>query len=116
MPDRAGRMATHQDSGTAVRGPRVAIAGRGLLATAISETLSAGPYPGQVRAYDVADGPSDLGDLVGDEWSPDGQLLVTASDGWDCRGYDRIQELCAAHQVSWLPVRTELGRTVIGPC
>src|SRR5258708_14961911 len=59
---------------------------------------------------------SDLADLVGDaEGSWDGQLLVTASDGWDCRAYERIQALCVAHRTSWLPVLTELGQTVIGP-
>jgi ribosomal protein S12 methylthiotransferase accessory factor len=42
-------------------------------------------------------------------------MLITVSDGWDCRGFDRFQELCAAHLVSWLPIRTELGRAVIGP-
>jgi ribosomal protein S12 methylthiotransferase accessory factor len=59
---------------------------------------------------------SDLRHLVGDaDGSRDGRLLVTASDGWDCRAYERIQALCAAHRTSWLPVRTELGQTVIGP-
>ena len=89
-----------------------------MLATAISESLSAGPRIGHVRAYDLA-GVCDFLDraeLAGDAEPPqDGRVLVTASDGWDCRGYERIQALCAAHRASWLPVGTELGRTVLGP-
>jgi len=119
VSDRAWPGAGHRDSAQVLRGLRVTIAGHGLLATVISETLSAGPCLGQVRAHDVAEmsSLSDLADLAGNAGrSPDSQLLVTVSDGWDCRAYERIQALCAVHRTSWLPVRTELGRTVIGPC
>jgi ribosomal protein S12 methylthiotransferase accessory factor len=96
---------------------RVAIAGAGLLATAISGCLSADPgLDVTVRACDLppfAD-LEDLADLVGNA-VPDGGALITASDAWDCRGLEDIQALCAAHRVTWLPVRTELGRAVIGP-
>ena len=97
---------------------RVAVAGHGLLATAISETLSADPRIDNVRACDLADicSGADLADLLGAADRPeDGRVLVTASDGWDCRDYKRIQALCAAHGTSWLPVRTELGRAILGP-
>jgi ribosomal protein S12 methylthiotransferase accessory factor len=104
VPERAGPAASHRDSAQALRGQRVAIVGHGLLATAISDALAG--------MSDV----EDLADLVGDPEGPrDGQLLVTANDGWDCRAYERIQALCVAHRWSWLPVHTELGRTVIGP-
>ncbi len=96
---------------------RVAIAGAGLLATAISEWLSADPgLDVTVRACDlpVLADLEDLADLAGDA-SPGGGVLITASDAWDCRGFEDIQTLCAAHRVTWLPVRTELGRAVIGP-
>ena len=92
--------------------------GHGLLATAISESLSTNPCFDHVRADDLAGltSLSDLGNPVGDVDPPqEGQVLVTASDGWDCRDYERIQALCTAHGTSWLPVRTELGRTVLGP-
>jgi ribosomal protein S12 methylthiotransferase accessory factor len=110
-------MASHRDSAQVRRGPRVTIAGHGLLATTISEALDAATCPAYVRACDLPAGPADLDDLVGGAGvSPDGQrLLLTASDGWDCRAYERVQALCVAHRMSWLPVHTELGQTVIGP-
>jgi ribosomal protein S12 methylthiotransferase accessory factor len=119
VPDRAGPTANHRDSAPVRRDLQVTIAGHGLFATTISEALDAASCPAHVRACDMPpDHPSDLGDLVSDAGvSPDGQrLLVTASDGWDCRAYERVQALCVAHRTSWLPVRTELGQTVIGPC
>src|SRR5262245_9785723 len=98
---------------------QVAIVGHGLLAGAIGEALEAAASPvDRVRAYDLADlsALSDFADLVDEaEGSPDGRLVVTASDGWDGRGYERIPGLCVSYRTSWLPVRTELGRTVIGP-
>lgn len=97
---------------------RVVIAGQGLLAAAISERLGAEPSldvgirAGTVSSLDL----KELTDLTGPAGSaPGGQVLITASDGWDCRGFEFIQEFCAAHGLSWLPVRTELGRTVLGP-
>jgi ribosomal protein S12 methylthiotransferase accessory factor len=118
MADRAERTANRDQGAQSLQGRRVAIAGYGLLATAISESLSADPCIDHVRAYDLA-GVSDFLDragLTGDADPPqDGRVLVTASDGWDCRDYERIQALCAAHGTSWLPVRTELGRAVLGP-
>jgi ribosomal protein S12 methylthiotransferase accessory factor len=119
VPDHARPAAHHSDSAQVLRGPRVAIAGHGLLASAIGEALNADPRAGYVRTLDRAGASdlSDLSELIGDAEAPgDGQLLVTASDGWDCRAYERIQARCAAHRASWLPVRTELGQTVIGPC
>jgi ribosomal protein S12 methylthiotransferase accessory factor len=38
-------------------------------------------------------------------------VLVVASDGWDTHNYPEIR----ARRMPWLPVRTELGRVVIGP-
>jgi ribosomal protein S12 methylthiotransferase accessory factor len=88
-----------------------------LLATAISEWLSADPgLDVTVRACDLpalAD-LEDLADLASNA-APDGGVLITASDAWDCRGFEDIQTLCTAHRVTWLPVHTELGRAVIGP-
>lgn len=118
MPDRAGSAASQPDGAQVRRGLRVTIAGRALLATAVREALDAAPCPVHVRGADLPPDPADLTDLAGDAaGSRDGRrLLVTASDGWDCRAYDRVQALCVAHRVSWLPVRTELGQVIIGPC
>jgi len=116
VADRAGPTA-NRGEGAQSRQP-VAIAGKGFLATAISESLSADPCVDHVRVYDLT-GVSDFLDraeLAGDGDLPqNGRVLVTASDGWDCRDYERMRALCAAHRTSWLPVRTELGRTVLGP-
>lgn len=117
MPDRAGQAAGHPDNAQVLRGPRVAIAGTGLLAAAIHEALGTVQSAGHVRAYDLAADPSALDGLAGDRGEPpDCELLITASDGWDCRAYERTQALSMGHGMSWLPVRTELGRAVIGPC
>lgn len=93
------------------------VAGAGLLAAAISEWLSADPgLDVSVRACDMAAlaDPEELSDLIGDA-APGGGVLITASDAWDCQGFEDIQRMCASHQVTWLPVRTELGRAVMGP-
>ena len=87
--------------------PDIAIVGQGLLASAIGEALSASGY--------AVTHPSELMTGAEGATADDGQLLVTATDGWDCRDYERVQAHCTAHRRSWLPVRTELGRTVIGP-
>ena len=117
MADQGGPTANRPEGARPRPGQRVAIAGHGLLATAISESLSAGPCIDHVRAYDLTgiSGFLDRAGLAGDADPPDSRVLVTASDGWDCRDYERIQALCAAGWTSWLPVRTELGRTVLGP-
>ncbi len=118
MPDRAGPEARRGDSAPVPGGPRVTIAGHGLLAAAISEALTTALGPGQVRVCDLADLPgfADPADLAGSvAGQRDGQVLVAASDGWDCRDYERIQALCVIRKTPWLPVRTELGRAVIGP-
>lgn len=88
---------------------RVIIAGHGLLADSIIESLAAiGGLDVTVRACGRA--------LPGDLGEPgDLGALITASDGWDRRDADRIQAHCAARRRPWLPVRTELGRVVIGP-
>jgi ribosomal protein S12 methylthiotransferase accessory factor len=116
MADPAGPTANRREDAQSPHGPRVVIAGNGLLATAISESLSAGLCIDHVRCYELT-GVShflDLAGVAGDADPPqDGRVLVTASDGWDCR--ECIQTLCAAHGTSWLPVRTELGRAVLGP-
>jgi ribosomal protein S12 methylthiotransferase accessory factor len=126
VADRAGPAANHRDSADSVRRRRVAVVGHGLLATAVSESLAA--YPcfdqarahdfDQARAHDLAD-ISDLSELsdLADAVGPPAEypVLITASDGWDCGAHVRLQALCAAHGTSWLPLRTELGRTVIGP-
>lgn len=38
-------------------------------------------------------------------------VVIVASDGWDTDGYPAVR----ASGASWLPVRTELGRVVLGP-
>ncbi|MEU4834403.1 TOMM precursor leader peptide-binding protein [Streptosporangium sp. NPDC023615] len=45
----------------------------------------------------------------------DGPVVVVAADGWDTRPYRRVQRVCAAGRLTWLPVRAELGRVVVGP-
>src|SRR5262245_3738110 len=92
--------------------PRVAIVGQGLLARAISDAVASGSGP--IRTYAGVD--TDLDDVVRDlAGSPDPMLLITTSDGWDDGAYPRVQEFCVARRSSWLPVRVELGRVVIGP-
>jgi ribosomal protein S12 methylthiotransferase accessory factor len=44
------------------------------------------------------------------------RMLVTVSDAWDTWAYDRVLAWCAARHSAWLPVHTELGRAVLGPC
>ena len=119
MADSAGPAASLGDSAQGRRGWRVAVVGHGLLASAIREVLGTSPCGGDVYAHTVPD----ISDLTiarvldgQSARSQEGQLLVTASDGWDCRAYEAIQAHCAEYRRSWLPVRTELGRTVIGPC
>jgi ribosomal protein S12 methylthiotransferase accessory factor len=118
--------ASHGDAAVAQRGQRVAIVGRGLLASAISQAIrsegfdagAGSAYCDCVRAVDVTDVPdlAGLEDLIDDETgSSDYHLLLTVSDGWDGRDYERLQALCIARRISWLPVLTELGRVVIGP-
>lgn len=118
MADQAGLADDRRGGARSARRRRVAVAGHGLLATAISEWLDADSRIELVRAGDVPSVPAlrDLANPAGDADSArDCQVLITASDGWDCRSFERIQALCAAHRVSWLPVRTELGRAVLGP-
>jgi len=40
-----------------------------------------------------------------------GQITVAVTDAWDMRTYPKLRE----RGLPWLPVRTELGRVVIGP-
>ncbi len=113
MPDRAVPEPSH-DSAWIPGTRRLAIVGRGLLATAISEALSDSGSTDEVRHYQ-AELPNPV-DLVGyAEATLERQLMITATDGWDCRDYERVQALCVAHRAPWLPVRVELGRAVIGP-
>ena len=119
MPDSARHVANPGDSAPQVlRGWRVAVVGHGLLASAISETLDADWAVEGVRGCavtNISDLP-DLADVTCAGAGPDdARLLVTAADGWDSRDYERVQAHCAAYRRSWLPVRTELGRIVIGP-
>jgi ribosomal protein S12 methylthiotransferase accessory factor len=118
VTDQAAPGGGRRDGARSLHRQRVALAGHGLLATAISEWLSADPRIQQVRAGNVS-GTWDLPDLAGlaadADSSPDSQILITSSDAWDCRGLEHIQALCAAHRITWVPVRTELGRVVIGP-
>src|SRR5262245_46552805 len=102
MTDLAQPQAAHGAGAQVLGTRRVTIIGRGLLATALAEALNAP----RADTFDETD-------LFGD--ASDSQLLVTASDGWDCRAYEPIQQLCVVHHASWLPVRTELGHAVIGP-
>jgi len=89
-----------EDTGHVPGGTPVTLVGHGLLAAAIGEAVGADRV-----------GIDDVGTLP----EPGSRLLITASDGWDCRAYEHIQALCSRYRMSWLPVRTELGRTVIGP-
>jgi ribosomal protein S12 methylthiotransferase accessory factor len=77
----------------------IALLGDGLLADAISGAAG-------VHRIDPAD-PSRI--------PLDGSIVVTASDAWDLRAYPAIRKACADRGMPWLPVRTELGRVVIGP-
>lgn len=113
MPDSAGPEVSRGDSAEVLRHPLVTIAGDGLLAAAIAEALA--HLPGLVGVPSLAD-PPDLAGLPGEPGGPQHDyLLITATDGWDCRAYERVQALCADRRTSWLPVRAELGQAVIGP-
>jgi ribosomal protein S12 methylthiotransferase accessory factor len=94
------------DGGLTSRRGQVVVAGHGLLATAIAGSLAVRPRQDLPDSADLAFS-ADLPEA--------GQLLVTASDGWDCRAYEQVRALCAGQGAFWLPVRTEVGRTVIGP-
>jgi ribosomal protein S12 methylthiotransferase accessory factor len=80
------------DSGTV-------LVGEGLLAEAIAEC-------GEVYRAAAAL----LGDL-----QLDCSAMVVASDGWDARAYTAVRAVCRSRSIPWLPVRTELGRAVVGP-
>src|SRR5260370_18229692 len=103
QPEQGG---DRRDGARSAERHRVVIAGHGLLATVISEWLSADPrLDVTVRARDVPGfgDLGDLGDLTGEaDLSGNGQVLITASDGWDSRGLERIQALCAARRMTWL--------------
>ncbi|WP_026413552.1 TOMM precursor leader peptide-binding protein [Actinomadura oligospora] len=42
-------------------------------------------------------------------------VIVTATDAWDTDLRPEARAASTAHRTAWLPVRTELGRVVIGP-
>ncbi|QVQ51267.1 TOMM precursor leader peptide-binding protein [Spiractinospora alimapuensis] len=46
---------------------------------------------------------------------PTGSVVVVASDGWDDEPYPRVRAAAVAADVTWVPVRAELGRVVVGP-
>ncbi|WP_329518678.1 TOMM precursor leader peptide-binding protein [Spirillospora sp. NBC_01491] len=46
---------------------------------------------------------------------PDERVVVSAADAWDVGDRAEIRAECAQDGAYWLPVRTELGRVVIGP-
>ena len=74
---------------------RVAITGAGLLATAIREWLSADPgLDVTVRACDLP-ALADLEDLanLARDAAPGRGVLITASDAWDCRGFEALAGL-----------------------
>lgn len=82
--------------------PVVAVCGAGRLARAIADAVSRCPAPGPVsQAATLAEVP------------PGVQLLITATDAWDTRCHEEVRARHGA--MPWLPVRTELGRAVIGP-
>lgn len=56
-----------------------------------------------------------LADAIAAAMDGDHRVLVVASDGWDTRRYPEIRQHAAERGTPWLPVRTELGRVVIGP-
>lgn len=41
--------------------------------------------------------------------------VVVATDCWDTRNHPAVRQACRERQLTWLPVRTELGRVVVGP-
>ena len=65
---------------------RPAVLGHGLLADTIRRVLPAGPA-----------------------------VVVVAGDSWDTSSYPDVRAACREWEIRWLPVRTELGRVVIGP-
>src|SRR5690348_11450175 len=107
MTDQPGPAPGRRDAARFSPRTRVTIAGQGLLATAISGWLSEDPgLDVIIQARDIS-GACDLDDLTGltgdagaprprAAGPPDGRVLITASDGWGCRGFERIAALCAA--------------------
>jgi ribosomal protein S12 methylthiotransferase accessory factor len=78
---------------------RIALAGSGRLFTATRRVL------GAAGAVVSPDGPLAAGI----------DLLVTLADGWRTADPDIVRRVCEAAGTTWLPVRIELGRVVIGP-
>jgi ribosomal protein S12 methylthiotransferase accessory factor len=81
----------------------IALVGAGLLADAIARDL--GPH-GAVYRVDR----TELATIPGDC-----RAVVVAGDGWDAGDHPDVRKACADREVPWLPVRTELGRVVVGP-
>ncbi|RLK59471.1 TOMM precursor leader peptide-binding protein [Actinokineospora cianjurensis] len=75
----------------------IAILGNGLLANALIKR------PGVHQATSVA------------EVDAGCRMIVVATDGWDDSAYHSVRAVAARFGRPWLPVRTELGRIVIGP-
>jgi ribosomal protein S12 methylthiotransferase accessory factor len=86
--------------GTARADAGVALFGEGLLADAI-----AGSFAGvhRVGRVDPAAIPEDR------------RIVVASSDRWDTRDHPALRKAGIDRGLAWLPVRTELGRVVIGP-
>jgi len=85
-----------------------AIALRALETTVLGEGLLAGAITGNGE-------PRRASATTLPEMLHDRSVVVVASDGWDTRPYSVVRKVCAGQGVPWLPVRTELGRAVIGP-
>ncbi|GAA1774400.1 TOMM precursor leader peptide-binding protein [Streptomonospora arabica] len=85
-------------------GAALHVVGSGLLADAIADAAAAhGGVAGSAAPEPEAAGVDT------------GALVVAAADGWDTRPYPRVRAACDAAPAPWLPVRTELGRLVLGP-
>src|SRR6266702_6486412 len=81
----------------------MALLGKGLLADAIARTVAGGGQPYRADPADLYAIPDDC------------RAVITSDDGWDMDRYPQVRKVCADRELPWLPVRTELGRVVIGP-
>lgn len=82
----------------------VALVGSGLLAESVAASLaSTGAAVERIGSDDL------------DSMSPSPSVAVAVSDGWDTARYPAVREACLSRNMPWLPVRTELGRAVVGP-
>lgn len=125
-----GARAVRYAGGAGTDAPRCAVLGDGLLATAVANALGGdgrsrvetGPPvaattngPAPAAADGLASAAADGRAPAAADGRAAARVVVLASDGWDLAGRHAARELGARRRVPWLPVRTELGRLVIGP-